>query len=262
MSFAASLFSLQGRIAIVTGVGPAMGRSIALAFAEAGAGLVLCARSIERLREVKREIVAMGGDALAVTCDLAEPDGVARLYERAISRFGQVDIIVNNAYSGPSRSSMTAHGVLDLTVEEWRQCFAVNVYAPYRLAQLAAPRMMANRWGSIINMISDSADLPEVPLAIAYGCTKAALIAQTRYLARELAPHVRVNALCPGAMSLDEESDTDLKSLIDVTPLARAGRPHEVQGAALFLASAASSYMTAEILRVDGGRLHGRTSPH
>ena len=264
-----SLFSLAGRTAIVTGVGPGMGRSVALAYAAAGAQVVLCARSPDRLQGVTDEIESAGGQALCLAGDVGTEKGVSTVVDGALDRFGGVDIVFNNAHHNPAFSPlresddnlpttqrMPDRGPLDMTREDWVAALDVNVLAPYYFAQKLLPSMRKRGSGSIITMISNAAVTPSRTEMMVYGATKAALTATTQYLAKIAAPEVRVNAICPGAMTLDGVTTELFKPVAAAIPLKRVGSAHEIVGAALFLASDASSYMTGEALRSDGGRLH------
>ncbi len=253
-----SKFGLTGKVALITGAGPGMGRSIAIGFAAAGAEVVICSRSPLRLAGIANEIAELGGSAFPVSCDVSKPEDLIRLHDQAIGRNGRIDVLVNCAFAGPSLADIEAASSASLSREDWRRCFEVNVYAPFSLSHLVAPGMIAHGRGSIVNMISDAADFPDFACGIAYGASKAALAAQTRYLAKELGPQVRVNALCPGLMTPDGSIADYARNLVAALPLERAGHCDEIVGAALFLASDASSYMTGEVLRCDGGRLHAR----
>jgi NAD(P)-dependent dehydrogenase (short-subunit alcohol dehydrogenase family) len=258
------IFDLRGRTALVTGVGPGMGTSVAKAYAAAGANVVLCARSADRVHQVAREIEESGGHVTGMVADVSKPEDLARLIDTCSSTYGGVDIIYNNAHGnpitfspGPDGQMVPSTECLDMSTELWQICFDVNVLAPFRLTQLAFPIMQKRGGGSIINILSDQAFSPTMTAVIGYGATKGALHTLTRFLAKECAPTVRVNALNPGAMTDDADVTPDVfASLVERIPLQRVGAADEIVGAALFLASDASSYMTGELLRVDGGRLH------
>ena len=250
-------FSLSGKTAIITGIGPGIGSHVASAFAEAGANVVLMARGADKVRALADTINARadtinaradGGRALAVPGDVGRKDDLDRLVKEASSAFGAVDIIFNSAAGGfgPSKTA------LDASDEEWIDGLNVNVLAPMRLAKALVPEMKARGEGSIINVLTTSAFLPTLPY-IAYGSTKAALHMLTRYLAKECGPEVRVNAISPGGVRPEPPEGGIVRDPTLRMPLQRTGYADDFVGAALYLASGASSYVTGTVLYVDGG---------
>lgn len=248
-------FRLDGRTAILTGVGPGVGEHVAKAYAELGADVVLSARSQDRLDRIAAEIDAKdGGRALAVAADAGDKADLERLVEAAHDRFGPVHIIFNNAAAGV----VYAHdgGLWANTDAVWKTAFDVNVLATWRLAELTTADMQAHGTGSIISVQSCGGFTP-LPPAVAYGVSKAALAFLTRSLAKALAPHTRVNALCVGSMSPDgQEADIHKGlGLAERNAIKRFGAADEAVGAAILLAGAASSYTTGSTVFVEGGRV-------
>jgi NAD(P)-dependent dehydrogenase (short-subunit alcohol dehydrogenase family) len=245
--------NLEGRVAIVTGGSRGIGRAVALAYAEAGAKVVLASRKQEGVDAVAAEIGAAGGAALAVAAHVGQEEAVAALVERAVEAFGGIDIVVNNAATNPHFGP-----VLTATPSQWDKIFEVNLRSAFLLTQKALPHLEARGGGKIINMAS-VAGMSPMPGMGAYGISKAGLIMLTRTLARELGPlNIQVNALAPGIIKTRFstalwESPELTEALVRSTPLGRLGEPADVVGAALFLASSLSDYVTGEILVVDGG---------
>ena len=240
---------LAGRAALVTGVGPGIGEHVARAFAAAGASVVLCARSAERIEAIAADI---GDRAIAVTADIGRRDDLDRLLTTA-DRFGPVQILFHNAAAGVAGHKSS----LDLTEDDWRAAVDVNVMAPFLLAQALVPGMRVAGGGSIINVLSTAGSTPVPGIgAMAYGATKAALQMLTRYLAQECGPDVRANCICPGTIDPEGAMRPVWEPLLYKIPMHRIGRADEVVGAAMFLASDASSYVTGQTIFVDGGRVN------
>jgi NAD(P)-dependent dehydrogenase (short-subunit alcohol dehydrogenase family) len=252
---ALDVFRLDGRTAIITGVGPGVGEHVAKAYAELGANVVISARSADRLERIAGEINALsGGRAYAVVADVAVHDDLKRLVEEARRVFGPIHIVFNNAGAGAIGGS--ADDIWRNTDEVWKTSFDVNVLATWRLAELTAPDMEAHGKGSIISVESCGGFTP-VPPAIAYGVSKAALLFLVRSLAKVRAPHTRVNCICIGSMSPDGEEGESHKgyNLAARNAIQRFGAAREVVGAAVLLASDASSYTTGSTVFVEGGRV-------
>ncbi len=245
---------LEGKTALITGVGPGIGVHVAEAYAEAGARVVLAARGAERLAAVAEGIVARGGKAVAVPADVGKKDDLERLLASATEAFGPVDLLFHNAAgvsTGPRETT------LECTDEDWEAAFAVNLMAPFRLAKALVPGMRTRGHGVIINVLTTAAFRPLSPFG-PYGATKAGLELLTRLLAKECAPEVRVNCICPGTISPDGKSREIWEQHFEAgaIPMRRVGLASEVVGAAMFLASDASSYTTGQTLFVDGGRVN------
>jgi NAD(P)-dependent dehydrogenase (short-subunit alcohol dehydrogenase family) len=258
-------FRLDGNVALITGASRNIGAAISASFAAAGADVLLVARGTEQLDATAEAIRAQtpGRRVETVVADVGVPADTDRLVEHAQRVFGGIDILVNNAYSAGLEDRAS---VLDVSDQVWEAVFETNLFAPMRLTRALAREMLASgRGGNIINVISGSGFLPNsapghlpAPTMAPYGVSKAALWMLTRYLATELAPQIRVNALCPGLTSeggamRDEEPYARLIGS-GAVPLGRIAQPHEIAGAAVYLASPAASYTTGEVLICNGGR--------
>ena len=239
-----------GRVALVTGAGRRVGRAIALAIGAAGMRVVVHYNgSADGARETARMIEESGGAASVVQSDLSDPAAAERLIDETVEREGSLAVLVNSA------AMMLRTPVGETTVAEWDEMFALNVRAPYFLAQRAAPALRA-AGGSIVN-VADLAAFETWPAYVPHGMTKAAIVQMTRALAHALAPDVRVNAVAPGVVLLpDGWSDADAERLRRTTPLQRLGTPDDVAAAVLYLIGA--EYVTGEVITIDGGR-HVRT---
>lgn len=245
-------FRLTDRVAVVTGAGRGIGRACAVAFAEAGADVVLAARRPDTLEEVKAQIEQRGRRALCAPTDVTVSEQLDRLVAQTLEAFGRIDVVVNNAGGWPPT---TALAVEDADMDA---ALRFNVTAPLHLSRKAAPHLAKSK-GSIVNVSSAMSHLVDSGF-VAYGAAKAALNHMTRLLAYEWAPHVRVNALAVGATLTDAlemvagMGDT-LQKMEAMTPLKRLARPEDIAAAALFLASPAGSWITGKVLEVDGGTI-------
>jgi len=245
---------LKGTVALVTGASRGLGRAFALALAEAGADLVLAARSVDDLQLTAEAAAKHGVRAEAFRADMREARDIEALVEGAIRAFGRIDVLVNNAgISGAEKP------VLDLERREWEDALAVNLLGPALLARAVARGMVERRQGRIINVAS-IAGLAPVSRLGPYCVSKAALIQLTRVMALELARHnVQVNALCPGYFRtpMNETFFATPKGQAVVQhaiPMQRLGDPKELAPMVVFLASEASSFMTGSVVVVDGGQ--------
>ena len=245
-------FDITGRVAVVTGAGLGIGRGIAIGLAEAGADVVLAARTEADLEEVAHRVRATGRRALVVPTDVTDQDSCELLVAHAVEEFDRIDILVNNAGGAMPRAAMdTSEGFMART-------FAFNVTAPLTLTKLAARQMVDTvGQGAVVNISSRSASMTQT-MFVAYGSAKAALDRMTRNIAPELAPRVRVNAIDVGGVatrSLDVVlTDEKLRrQFIDGTPMGRPGEPEDIACAVLYLVSDASSWVTGKVFEVDGG---------
>jgi gluconate 5-dehydrogenase len=250
------LFRLDGKVALVTGGSRGLGFVMASGLAEAGANVVLCARNMEACEESAKTLRSLGHECLALPCDVAEPEDVKSLVEKAVERFDRLDILVNNAgyaWEAP---------VQDVSLEKWNRTFAVNVTGTFLCSQEAGRRMIEQGSGKIINILSvaglASVD-PQIADSVPYSASKGALVAFTRDLARQWCRYrINVNGLAPGYFAtkmsqylVEHRGD----ALMNAIPMRRLGEPDEIKGVVVFLASAAADYVTGQILAVDGGVL-------
>jgi NAD(P)-dependent dehydrogenase (short-subunit alcohol dehydrogenase family) len=245
-----ALFSVVDRVAVVTGASSGLGARFAQVLHAAGATVVISARRADRLEQLATALPR----AVAVVGDFAVAADRERLVETTVSAFGRIDVLVNNAGIGSPEPAETE------TVERFGEVMDVNVTSVFALAQLAGRRMIEQRDGTIINIASILGLVASAPIKQAsYTASKGAVVNLTRELAVQWARKgVRVNAIAPGWFPSEMTSDmfTDPSSIAFLErndPMARGGRPDELDGALLFLASAASSYVTGHVLTVDGG---------
>jgi gluconate 5-dehydrogenase len=248
------LFDLTGKVAIVTGGGTGLGRQMAEGLAEAGANLVLCARKKERCEQAAKEIEALGVKTMALGCDVKSAADVRSVVDASVSTFGRLDILVNNA--GTSWGAT----VEDMTLEQWNKVIETNLTGTFLFSQAAGKAMTAQKRGKIINITSVAGihGAPPEFQAIGYHASKGGVIAFTKDLACKWGQHnVQVNAIAPGwfptnmsAVVIERNRELFLKRL----PLGRFGNENDLKGAAVFLASAASDFVTGHVLVVDGGQ--------
>lgn len=246
---------LTGKVAIVTGGGRGIGRAIATRLAEAGASVVIASRKLENLQATADELNARpGGRVHPVVCHVGRPADLENLVTETGRVFGPVDILVNN-----SATNIGQGPALQVTDEMAAKMFEVNLLSALRLIRLTVPEMIeSGRAGSIINIASIAGLRPQ-PGGLLYSATKAALIMMTRSWAMEFGRHgIRVNAIAPGLVETDFsqyfwKNEEYLKNLEAVQPIPRAGRPEEIGGMALYLASPESSFVTGQVMVVDGG---------
>lgn len=249
----ADLFSLQGKVAVITGGGRGIGEGIARTLAMAGAKVVVAARRVGEIEAVAAQIRADGGDAIAVATDVTDDIAVDALAKAAVAQYGSLSIWVNNAGGSPARMPMT-----ELSRQAWDDCVALNQTAVW-IGIVTAAKYMAT--GSIIN-ISSGAGFGPVPGSGHYGAAKAATNSLTQTASAELAPRIRVNGIAPGAIpteifkkALGVETAEDLAA-VEASwniPMGRLGTPLDIGACALFLCSQGASWITGETFRVGGG---------
>lgn len=245
------LFDLTDKVAVVTGGSRGLGREMVLAFAGAGADVVIASRKAEACEAVAAEVTERTGRAaMAYPCHVGDWDAVGALADAVYDRFGRVDILVNNAGMSPLYPSLS-----DVSEELWDKVLAVNLKGPFRLSALIGERMAAGDGGAIINVSSVAGSRP-TPVEVPYGAAKAGLENLTFSLSRAFAPKVRVNCIAAGPFLTDISKAWDMEafeaSAKTGIALRRGGRPEEVVGTALYLASDASSYLTGAVIPLDG----------
>ncbi len=244
-------FDLTDRIAIVTGGSRGLGREMVLAFADHGAHVVIASRKLDNCEIVAEEVRSRGRRALPFAYHAASWDDADRLAAAAYAEFGTVDILVNNAGMSPLYPSVDA-----VSEELFDKVMGVNLKGPFRLSAVVGTQMAAGRGGSIINVSSTASQRPS-PTELVYGAAKAGVNNLTYGLARTFGPNVRVNCIVPGPFLTDISKAWDMdqfdRAARSGIALQRGGEPHEIVGAALYLASDASSFTTGALLNVDGG---------
>jgi NAD(P)-dependent dehydrogenase (short-subunit alcohol dehydrogenase family) len=254
-----SLFELSGKVAIVTGSSRGIGRAIAIAMADQGARVVISSRKAEACQIVADSINTKHGDgrAIVVPATISSKEALEHLVDETRAQLGKIDILVCNAASNPYYGPMG--GISD---EQFRKILDNNVLANHWLIQMVAPEMIERRQGSIV-IISSIGGIKASAVIGAYNISKAADFQLARNLAAEFGPHqVRVNCIAPGLIRTDFakalwENPETLKAVTAHTPLQRIGEPEEIAGAAVFLASDASTYVTGQAIVVDGGSTTG-----
>jgi NAD(P)-dependent dehydrogenase (short-subunit alcohol dehydrogenase family) len=256
MDSPADLFDLSGRVAVVTGGSRGLGREMTLAFAAQGADVVIASRKLEGCEAVATEVESLGRNALPISYHAGKWEDSDRLYEAVYAQFGRCDVLVNNAGMSPLYPSVDA-----VTEELYDKVLDVNLKGPFRLSALIGTRMAGpdhggSDGGSIIFVSSIASHRPSAGELI-YGAAKAGVNNLTYGLARTLGPKVRVNCIAPGPFLTDISKAWDLDSFNETAKtslaLERGGEPHEIVGAALYLASDASSYTTGTVIDVNGG---------
>jgi NAD(P)-dependent dehydrogenase (short-subunit alcohol dehydrogenase family) len=247
-------FSLDGKVAIITGASSGLGVAFAKGFAEAGADVAICARRVDRLEETRQAIEAMGHKVIAINADVSSPEDCQRVVDETVANLGRVDVLINNA------GVASAAPATREDPEEFRKVVDINLNGSYFMAQAAGRAMAESGGGSIVNigsvLGSTTAHLPQA----AYCSSKAAIIGLTRDLAQQWTgrKNIRVNALAPGFFEsemTDQYPDGYLEQMMFRVPAGRKGEAHELVAAGIFLASDAASFVTGALLPVDGGLL-------
>ncbi|HEY0776027.1 MAG TPA: SDR family oxidoreductase [Nocardioidaceae bacterium] len=244
-------FRVDGQVAVVTGAGRGIGAATAVALAQAGADVVLSARSRDQLEKVAAQVEEAGRRAVVVPADLMDLDAVASLADAAQDRLGRLDIVVNNV------GGTIPNALMDTDAAYLEEAFHFNVSTAHTLVRAAVPHMLRHGGGAIVN-ISSVVGRVSGRGYLAYGTAKAALAHYTRLAARDLSPHIRVNAIAVGSVmtsalefvASDERTRNEMESL---TPLGRIGDADDIAATALYLASRAGGYVTGKVLEVDGG---------
>lgn len=249
------LFDLSGRVAVITGGSIGLGRQMAEALAEMGCHVALCARKKERCEQAAADLGKFGVRALALGCDVKDPASVKAMVDSTMAAFGRIDILINNAgisWGAPAEQ---------MRLEDWNKVIETNLTGTFLCAQAVGRVMIAQRRGKIINMASVAGlrgSPPETVQAIGYQASKGGVVIFTRDLAWKWAQHnIHVNAIAPGWFPThmsDRVIESKKDDLLKHIPLARFGSDHDLKGAAVFLASDASNYMTGHVLVVDGGQ--------
>jgi dehydrogenase/reductase SDR family protein 4 len=245
-------FSLKGKVALITGASRGIGQAIAIGYAQAGADVVVASRKLPDLEKVAQQIRGMGRKSLAVEAHVARMEEIKNLLNKIKEEFGKIDILVNNAGTNPTMAS-----ALDVDERAWDSIMNLNLKGLFFLSQAAARVMKEKGGGKIINVASTAGITPD--LLPIYSISKAAVIMATKVMAQQWAQYnIRVNAIAPGltktrfSEALWNNPDI-LKMAMSKTPMGRVAEPEEMVGAAIYLGSDASSYVTGQVIALDGG---------
>jgi NAD(P)-dependent dehydrogenase (short-subunit alcohol dehydrogenase family) len=245
-----ALFDMSERVVVVTGGTRGIGRSLAEGFVCAGARVVVASRNAEACAETAAHLRSLGAEALGVPTHVGDLDSLGELVDRTVEAFGSIDVLVNNA------ATALAQPVGEYTPQAWQKSLDVNLRGPVFLAQAALPHLKASPHAAVLNIISGAAFMFSSYVSM-YAAGKAALLAYTRAAAAELAPHgIRVNALAPGTVDTDmvrANTDEMQEVMSEVMLMKRIAHPDELVGPALMLTSDAGSFITGQVLLVDGG---------
>jgi NAD(P)-dependent dehydrogenase (short-subunit alcohol dehydrogenase family) len=242
---------LAGKVALVTGGSRGLGRSMVLAFADAGADVIIASRKLDNCQTVAAEVEAKGRRALPVACHVGHWDELDALVDTSYDTFGRVDVLVNNAGMSPLYPSLP-----EVTETLWDKVLDLNLKGPFRLSALVGTRMAAGPYGGSIINVSSTGSIRPGPTMLPYDAAKAGVNALTVGFAHSFGPTVRVNCIMAGPFLTDISKAWDMPSFergMQHHALKRGGQPDEIVGAALYFASDASSYTTGAVLRVDGG---------
>jgi 3-oxoacyl-[acyl-carrier protein] reductase len=250
---------LKDKVSLITGASRGIGKAIALTFGKEGSNLVVnYSRSKDKAEEVVNEINKMGRKAIAVRANVANKDEVFSMVNKALNEFGKIDILVNNA-----GIVWRTNNILEASKEEWENVIGVNLLGTYYCVQAVAPHMIKQRYGKIINISSIAGIGTITGGQVAYAPSKAAVIMLTKKLAYELGQYnINVNAIAPGIILTEilsvgrskEELDRLIEEKSKLSALKRVGKPEDVANLALFLASDESSFITGQVIVIDGGR--------
>ncbi len=248
------IFDLRGRTALITGGSRGLGKEMALAFAGKGANVAVVSRKLENCETVAAQVRKLGRESIGLSCHVGRWDELAETVGQVTSALGPVDLLVNNAGLSPTYPSLDS-----ISEELFDKVVALNLKGPFRLMSLVGKQMMENQGGSIINISSVAAVAPS-PGSQPYGAAKAGLNSLTQAFAHAYGPSVRVNSIMAGPFLTDISKAWDMEQFnkrAKRMPLRRGGNPDEIVGAALYLASKASSFTTGSTLTVDGGWIGG-----
>jgi len=249
------MFSLKGRVAIVTGGGQGLGKSMAIGLAQAGADIVIAARRTATALETQKEIEALGVKCTVIKGDMRVEEDVINMVNQVVEEYGKIDILFNNA------GTWRGDDAEKVTTEDWKEVIDVNLTGPFIVSREVGKVMLKQGKGSIVNIASMSGMIVNTPQnQCAYNASKGGLIMLTKSMATEWANRgVRVNALCPGYMRTEmseeryQRKDPAIERWFSMTPMGRSGVPDELMGIAVYLASDASSFVTGAAYLVDGG---------
>ncbi len=253
--------SLDGKVVVITGGGTGLGLAMARALARAGANLVIAGRRAGPIEDAAAEVVALGREALAISTDVSDSAQVDNLIQATLERFGQIDVLINNA---ALVSENVRKPIWEITDDEWRGAMNVNMDGAFYCARAAAKPMAERGKGKIINVASGFGLRGGRDIYM-YCCSKGAVIQLTRVLSFSLARHgITANTIAPGFIPT-RSTDVDMRNTLppsgDFLPIGKLGVPEDLGPVAVFLASEASDYMTGEMIIVDGGGLAGGISP-
>lgn len=245
-------FRVADKVAIVTGGSKGLGRAMALGLGEAGAKVVVTSRTVPMIEETADEVIRKGGAAIAVPVDVNDPQSIDRMVGRVIDHYGKVDILINNAGIAPMKRTV------DTDMDDWNNVMNTNLKSAFLISKAVAGGMIEQRKGKIVNIGSVLGKMASA-VAMPYCVSKAGIAHMTRALALEWAPFgIHVNCIAPGFFETEmtapaREDESHRKFLTFKIPFKRLGKPEEIVGTALFLASEASDYMTGAVLYLDGG---------
>ncbi len=248
-----SVFSLDGKVALITGASKGIGYSIGEYFAAAGAKVVLSSRKQEAVDEMAQRLKSQGYEATGIACNVGNMEELPQLVEKTVKQYGQIDILVNNAASNPVFGP-----VHETSLDAFDKIMDVNLKAPFELCKLCFPHLRKSSCASVINISSIGGLSPEANLGI-YSVSKAGLISLTKVFAKEWGEaKIRVNAICPGLIETKFSealwsNDKIMAKILQQLAIKRSGKSEEIAAMALFLASSASTYTTGAVLAADGG---------
>jgi len=249
------MFDLTGKVAIITGGYQGIGRGIAEGLAEAGSGVVICARNYDRCVDACSEIEKLGVKTLPIRCDISKTEEVKKLVSETVNEMGKIDILVNNAGVGGSEKP-----IIEMTDEDWDHAVSVDLKGPFLCTREAAKEMIKQGGGKIINVSSIAAFIAMANMS-AYCASKGGILQLTKVMALEFIRYnIQVNALCPGYFLTPMnrtffESEAGQKIIKKNIPMGRLGNPEELKGTAIYLASSATDFMTGSAILIDGGQL-------